>query len=218
MNKCGVTRVADGAIEYLRTHILTYMRDYAKHVAATMLHKFDYMEDVSVNYKVKTSRASGKVSYVMGKDGMRMTKPDKFMEVDYDNKRLTMSMQLLEDYIIMVATNGRFITEFAGSTTRKTLTVKDMKVAHAIDKKNVMSLCDGLAEDAPKSWAMVRHKMVLAASKKYKEENGVASKKSKSAQDEDGDEEINGGPSKKSKKGEDEDSDEDDDEDDDDSD
>ena len=94
MNKCGVTRVASGAIEYLRTHILTYMRDYAKHVAAVMLHKFDYMEDVSAQDRV-VKRGSGKVSYVMDKNGMRMTRPDKFMEVDYDNKRLTMSMQLI---------------------------------------------------------------------------------------------------------------------------
>lgn len=170
MNKCGVTRVGEGAIDYLRTHILTYMRDYAKYVAATMVHKFDYMEDVTANYKVKKSRASGKVTYVVDRDGKRMTKPSAFMEVDYDLKRLTMSMLLLEDYIIMVATNGRFVTEFAGSTTRKTLTVKDMMVANALDKKNVMSLCDGLAEDAPKSWAKVRQKLIKAASKKYEEE------------------------------------------------
>ena len=138
MNKCGVTRVASGAIEYLRTHILTYMRAQAKHVAAVMLHKFDYMEDVSAQYQVK-KRGSGKVNYVTAKDGMRMTIPDKFMEMDYDKKRLTMSMQLLEDYLIMVATNGNFITNFGGSTTRKTLTVKDMMVANALDKKNVQS-------------------------------------------------------------------------------
>ena len=166
-------------MDYLRRHILTYMRAQAKHIAPIMLHKFEQLKDVSEEYKT-VKRASGKVNYLTDKDGMRMTIPDKILKLNYDNPRLTMSMDLLERVIIKVATNGRFITNNAGPKMRVTLTVKDMMLAHALDKKLTQSLYDGLAKDAPRSWTKFREKMVKDALAKYKEEtNGGTTKKSK---------------------------------------
>ena len=203
--KCNVTRVGPAAIDYLRRHMLTYIRAQVKRVAPIMVQKFDYMEDVGVTYKTMRvpSRVAGQEKRipVTDKDGKQITMPDKFMESHFDTKRLNMSMKLLEDYVIMVATNGRFITNFGGTKIRMTLTVKDMMVANAIDKKRVQSLDDGLAEDPKVSFKEIRQNMVLDALKKCREELEEA---------------INGGPSKKSKKGgDDEEDDKDDDKDDD---
>jgi len=187
--KCGVTRVGAAAIDYLRRHMLTYIRAQVKRVAPIMVQKFDYMEDVGVTYKTMRvpSRVAGQEKRipVTDKDGKQITMPDKFMESHFDTKRLNMSMKLLEDYVIMVATNGRFITNFGGTKIRMTLTVKDMMVANAIDKKRVQSLDDGLARDPRVSFNKIRQNMVEDAVKKCKEELEEA---------------INGGPSKKSKK------------------
>ena len=167
-------------MDYLRRHILTYMRAQAKHIAPIMLHKFEQLKDVSEPFQT-VKRASGKVHYVTGKDGKRIRKtvPDKILKLNYDNPRLTMSTDLLEKVIIKVATNGRFITNNAGPKMRVTLTVRDMMLAHALDKKLTQSLYDGLAKDAPRSWTKFREKMVKDALAKYKEEtNGGTTKKS----------------------------------------
>ena len=47
-------------MDYLRRHILTYMRAQAKHIAPIMLHKFEQLKDVSEEYKT-VKRANGQV-------------------------------------------------------------------------------------------------------------------------------------------------------------
>ena len=150
-------------MDYLRTHMLTYMRAQAKHIAASMLYKFEKLKDVSGEYKT-VKRASGKV-HIVTKEGKKMLIPSKIINLEVHGARVTMFMALLEKVIIKVATNGRWITENAGPRMRKTLTVKDMMIANALDKRLTDSLNDGLAKDAPRpgnkeyNWTKIRKKI-----------------------------------------------------------
>ena len=177
--KCGVERLGEGAMDYLRTHILTYMRAQAKHIAASMLYKFEKLKDVSGEYKTMPvpSRVPGQEKRVPSiKDGKKMVIPSKIINLEVHGPRLTMFMALLEKVIIKVATNGRWITENAGPRMRVTLTVKDMMVANALDKRLTDSLDDGLAMDAPRpgnkkyNWTKIREKMVEDALVQYTKE------------------------------------------------
>ena len=166
-------------MDYLRTHILTYMRAQAKHIAASMLHKFEQLKDVSGEYKTMPvpSRVPGQEKRVHSiKDGKKMLIPSKIINLEVHGPRLTMFMALLEKVIIKVATNGRWISENAGPRMRKTLTVKDMMIANAVDKRLTDSLHDGLAMDAPRpgnkqyNWTKIREKMVEDALVQYTKE------------------------------------------------
>ena len=170
-------------MDYLRDHILNYMRAQAKDIAAFMLFKCENLKDVSEKFRM-VKRASGKVNYLTGKDGMRVREiPDKIMDLDYDDPMLTMSMDLLERVIIKVATNGRFITNNAGPKMRVTLTVKDMMVANALDNRLTDSLDNGLPKVGGRkgskkayNWTKIRENMINPEYAKYK---GVPIKKSK---------------------------------------
>ena len=182
LEKCGVIRLASGAMDYLRDHILDYMRAQAKDITAFMLFKLENLKDVSEKFRM-VKRASGQERYITI-DGRRIRKmPDKIMDLDYDDPRLTMSMDLLERVIIKVATNGRFITNNAGPKMRVTLTVKDMMVANALDNRLTDSLDNGLPKVGGRkgskkayNWTKIRENMINPEYAKYK---GVPTKKSK---------------------------------------
>ena len=94
------------------------------------------------------------------------------LELKFNTTTLKMFQKQLEDVLSTVASNGRFIANSAGPKVRKKLTVKHMMMGHAIDKRLVPTLNDGMARDVGENgfaeeydWQAIRREMAIKALK-----------------------------------------------------
>ena len=165
--------VGKGSTNYLRTQIITYMLAQSQYIAAYMLHTFESLHDVSVEYKTK-KRGSGKETLFIEKGKRIRMLPDKMLELKFNTTTLKMFQKQLEDVLSTVANNGRFIANSAGPKVRKKLTVKHMMMGHAIDKRLVPTLNDGMERHVDENgcakeydWQAIRTDMCIRAFMNY---------------------------------------------------
>ena len=138
--KGGALRVERSVIGYLRTNIYTYMRSMAQKVVASRMLTFEHLHDLGVEFK------KNKDGKRVIKNGGKIIKPAQMMHLEQDDRTLGLTNKLLEQVLLKVITNARFI---ANSETRMRVTVtkRDMMVGHALRKNLTDSYRDGLMRD-----------------------------------------------------------------------